>query len=205
MYWLRLLCIILPLGLAGCGLHNYDYRPAAPIADGAGKTSIAVVGVDNRQYLKDGEIKPFYVGLVRDVMVAYPYRVRTTSYNPLSDDLAVSLATGLQKAGYRATSVTNPNPGSHSEALTLGQSSGQSRILLVRIYEFESDTQIRTEFFYDIDFEIYDKSGRLLGSNRIRDQKMYPGSPLPYAEAREQMPKRVRHLLAEGVKPLLKF
>jgi hypothetical protein len=41
----------------------------------------------------------------------------------------------------------------------------------VRVNKFESDSQIRTEFGYDITFEVYDAKGRLLASNRVQELK----------------------------------
>jgi hypothetical protein len=77
-----------------------------------------------------------------------------------------------------------------------------SRILLVRVFKFESDSQIRTEFGYDITFEVYDAKGRLLASNRVQELKIYGPSYPAYGFARKNLPATIRKALAEGVSPL---
>jgi hypothetical protein len=78
-----------------------------------------------------------------------------------------------------------------------------SRILLVRVNKFESDSQIRTEFGYDITFEVYDAKGRLLASNRVRELKMY-GPAYSVFGSRKDLLETIRKALAEGVSPLMK-
>jgi hypothetical protein len=62
----------------------------------------------------------------------------------------------------------------------------------VRVNKFESDSQIRTEFGYDITFEVYDAKGRLLASNRVQELRMYGPSYPAYGFARKNPPATIR-------------
>ena len=190
--------------LAGCGIYHYDYNVAPSLTGKPGKTTVAVVGVDDRNRENPGRFKPEYVGLVRDIMVAIPYFIHNKDKKPIADTLANDVALGLTQSGYRATSVPNPSIESAQSALSAARQSSPSRILLVRVNKFESDSQIRTEFGYDITFEVYDAKGRLLASNRVQELKMYDPSFSAYGFARKSLPATIGKALAEGVSPLMK-
>ena len=190
--------------LAGCGIYHYDYNVTPSLTGKPGKTTVAVVGVDDRNRENPGRFKPEYVGLFRDIMVAIPYFIHNKDKKPIADTLANDVALGLTQSGYRATSVPNPSIESPQSALSAARQSSPSRILLVRVNKFESDSQIRTEFGYDITFEVYDAKGRLLASNRVQELKMYGPSYPAYGFARKNLPATIRQALAEGVSPLMK-
>jgi hypothetical protein len=97
-------------------------------------------------------------------MLAIPYFIHNKDKKPIADTLANDVALGLTQSGYRATSVANPSIESPQSALSAARQSSPSRILLVRMNKFESDSQIRTEFGYDLIFEVCDAKGRLLAS-----------------------------------------
>jgi hypothetical protein len=129
-------------------------------------------------------------------------RSASRSYNVASSRSDVAL--GLSQSGYRATSVPNPSIESPQSALSAARQSSPSRIVLVRVNEFESDSQIRTEFGYDITFEVYDAKGRLLASQRVHELKVYGPSYSAILFARKHLPADIRKALAEGVSPLMK-
>ena len=184
--------------LAGCGIYHYDYNVTPSLTGKPGKTTVAVVGVDDRNRENPGRFKPEYVGLFRDIMFAVPYFIHNKDKKPIADTLANDVAFGP------ATSVPNPSIESPQSALSAARQSSPSRILLVRVNKFESDSQIRTEFGYDITFEVYDAKGRLLASNRVQELKMYGPSYPAYGFARKNLPATIREALAEGVSPLMK-
>jgi hypothetical protein len=191
--------------LAGCGIYHYDYNVTPSLTGKPGKTTGAVVGVDDRNRENPGRFKPEYVGLFRDIMLAVPYFIHNKDKKPIADTLANDVALGLTQSGYRATSGPNPSIESPQSALSAARQSSPSRILLVRVNKFESDSQIRTEFGYDITFEVYDAKGRLLASNRVQELRMYGASfSSAYGFARKNLPATIRKALAEGVSPLMK-
>lgn len=191
--------------IAGCSFPmDYQTRGVSKITPGQGHEQVAVVGVDEREYLKKKEIDPRYLGIFRDLMFAIPYRWVTMSGKPAVDDLALNLTKGLNSAGYKAENVPNPDPGSVEAGLAAAKALGTPKILVIRVHELESDTQWRTELFYDFTFDLLSKSGKLIASNRNHGSIMIGASPLPTMTARGTVPKKVGEFMAEGVKPLLK-
>ncbi len=178
--------------LAGCSIYDYDYNVTPSFTGKPGKTTVVVVGVDDRNRENPGRFKPEYVGLFRDLMFAIPYFVHNKDKKPIADTLANDVALGLTQSGYRATSVPNPSIESPQSALSAARQSSPSRILLVRVFKFESDSQIRTEFGYDITFEVYDTKGRLLASILRSLKCMAPPIPPPPSPARTSPPPSAR-------------
>ena len=199
----------LPLGvilfIAGCSFPmDYQTRGVPKIAPGQGREQVAVVGVDDREYLKKKQVDARYVGIFRDLMVAIPYRWVTKSGKPAVDDLALNLTKGLRDAGYKAENVANLDPGSVDAGVAAAKALGTPKILVIRVSELESDTQWRTEICYDFTFDLLSKSGKLIASNRNNGSIMIGASPLPTLTAQNTVPKKVSEFMAEGVKPLLK-
>ena len=128
--------------LAGCGIYHYDYNVTPSLTGKPGKTTVAIVGVDDRNRENPGRFKPEYVGLFRDIMFAIPEFIHNKDKKPIADALANDVALGLTQSGYRATSVPNPSIESPQSALSAARQSSPSRILLVRVNKFESDSQI---------------------------------------------------------------
>lgn len=191
--------------LAGCS-YPMDYQSRATPTFPAGRTKekVVVVGVDRRDYLLKKEIKPQYVGLFRDLMVAIPYKWVTKSKNPVSDDLAINTAKGLQNAGYLAVAVKNPAVEDFKAGMEAARAMGATRILVVRVNELESDTMWRTEYRYDLVFELYSGTGKLLASHPVKDTIMIGATPFPTVTAQIKVPTKAGEITAEGVTPLLK-
>lgn len=198
--------LLLAVTLSGCGIYHYDYNITPTLKGQPGKSIVTVVGVDDRNHDRPGAFKPYYVGLFRDIMIAVPYFIYTKGRAPLADILANDVALGLKDSGYRAQSVANPSLESLESALSAGKSSKPvpSRILVIRVYEFESDSQLRTEFGYTIGFEVYDIKGRLIASSKVQETKMYGPAFGAYYFAQKNLPHKIKEALSEGVSPLMK-
>jgi len=198
--------LFLTVALSGCGIYHYDYNVTPTLKGQPGKSVVTVVGVDDRNRDKPGAFKPYYVGLFRDIMIAVPYFIYTKGRAPLADILANDVALGLKDSGYRAQSVANPSLESLESAISSGKSSKPvpSRILVVRVYEFESDSQLRTEFGYTIGFEVYDIKGGLIASSKVQETKMYGPAFGAYYFAQKNLPRKIKEALSEGVSPLMK-
>lgn len=196
------LCTVLLLAFTAC--TQMSYRATPSFTGKAGNGTVVVVGVDDRNIEDAGRFKPYYVGLYRDLIFAIPYSVFNLKREPIADTLASNVAAGLVQSGYHAKSVLNPSIESAQAALAAAQQSSPSRILLIRIYKFESDSQIRTEFGYEIGFEVYDSKGHLLASNREQGLKMYGPSYPAVAFAKKNLPREISQALTRGISPLMK-
>ena len=155
-----LVCAFL-VALSGCSTFNkFDIRKAQ-VSVPAGASSVAVAGVDEREYLKRGEITPDYLGMTRDG-VGFPYKVKTATKRPLALEVAEVVTAGFRKAG-RQTVPASAQP-SNSAALAALKATKANRLVVVRIQKWESDTLINTSLYYAITVEVYDPAGKLLAS-----------------------------------------
>lgn len=193
---------VLLLVLVGC--TQMDYRRTPTLTGKSGKASVVVVGVDDRNAEEAGIFKPYYVGLYRDLMAGIPYYVFNLKREPIADTLASNAAAGLVQSGYQARSIPNPEIEHPAAALAAARALSPSRILLIRVHKFESDSQIRTEFGYDLGFELYDAKGRLLASDRVHDLKMYGPSYPAVLFAKKNLPREISQALSNGISPLMK-
>lgn len=204
MAFSRFSLLLVTLVIAGC-TYPMDYQSQATPTFPAGqsKQKIVVVGVDERGYLKRKEIRPQYVGVFRDLMLAIPYKWVTKSKNPVADDLAINIAKGLSNAGYHAEALANPDIESSTAGIDAAKAAKASRIILVRVKELESDTQWRTEYVYDLNFDLLSGSGKPILSTQVKDTIMMAGSPLPTVTAQIKVPTKAGQITEEGIKPLL--
>lgn len=154
------LFILTALLLTGCAIGNkYDIRQAQAVAP-SGSSSVAVGGVDEREYLKRGEIEPEYVGMTRGGY-GNPFRVKTATKRPFAEEAAGVVAASL---GSRVRGPVR-SYGSTAAALHALRSGGAQRLVLLRVKAWESDTLINTSVDVDLVLEVYNAGGKLLASS----------------------------------------
>lgn len=167
------LCVAVLASLSGCSTFNkFDIRKAQVSAP-AGASSVAVAGVDEREYLKRGEITPDYLGMTRDG-VGFPYKVKTATKRPLALEVAEVVTTGFRKAGRQAAPAT-AQP-SNSAALAALKATQANRLVVIRLQRWESDTLINTSLYYAVTVEVYDPAGKLLATASEANEKALGGN-----------------------------
>lgn len=146
--------------LTGCAVGNkYDIRQARAVAP-VGSSTVAVGGVDEREYLKRGEIEPEYVGMTRGGY-GNPFRVKTATKHPFAEEAAGVVAASL---GSRVRGPVR-SYSSADAALHALRSGGAQRLVLLRVKAWESDTLINTSIDVDLVLEVYNAGGKLLASS----------------------------------------
>lgn len=155
------------------------------------KHMIAVAGIDEREYLRRGEITPDYLGMTRGTY-GNPFLVKTASKQPLALEVAQILASsfGSKSAG---PAIWVPNS---DMAFSRLKNSSASRISLIRILTWESDTLIRTSLDYSLSLEIYDRSGQLLASaSETKSQTLGGNAAFPVMHARQSVLRELSLIL----------
>jgi len=149
--------------LTACAVGNtYDYRTTPPNLTASSARSLTVGVLDQRPYVLSKDKAPSFVGLQRAAL-GNPWNVNTISRGPLADEFASIIADG-----YKAKSTPLPFRTPEGDAITRLKASGAGRLLLVTVFEWKTDTYVRVALHYDLAAKIYDTSGRLLGTNRIK-------------------------------------
>jgi hypothetical protein len=155
-----LMTILAAASLSGCAIGNkFDIRQAKAVAP-QGNSSVAVGAVDEREYLKRGEIEPEYVGMTRGGY-GNPYRVKTATKQPFAQEAAQVVADSL---GGRVRGAVR-SYSTREAALHALRSTGAQRLTLLRVKSWESDTLINTSVNVDLVLEVYNSAGKLLASS----------------------------------------
>lgn len=154
-----LLPLLTALILTGCATFNkYDIR-AAKLQRTPSAGTVAVAGIDERDYLKRGEISPDYVGMTRGGY-GNPFQVKTATKLPLALEAAEVVAGSFgDKSPAPAVWDTE-----QAGALAKLRASDAPRFVILRITKWESDTLIRTSLDYSVSIEVVDRSGKTIAS-----------------------------------------
>jgi hypothetical protein len=95
--------LVFAFGASACVLSKQAHDTASPrFEHAAASTTLIAVGVDdNRKEVVSGDKEASFVGFWRSGS-GISHDVNTKSDAPFANDVATSLARGLQQAGYRA-------------------------------------------------------------------------------------------------------
>ncbi len=97
--------IILVLFLAGCAFGNkHAYHNVDANISAAGTTKVAVATHDQRNYVKNGDKQPDFVGLQRGGF-GNPFDITTASGNALAQDVTETICRSLASKGFHTTPV----------------------------------------------------------------------------------------------------
>ena len=161
-----LLCAILML--VGCS-YAMPYESTMALPE-TGNEKVAVATVDERPYVLNGKNPPTYVGIIRGGF-GNPFNRYTEDGKPLADDFSSSIVNSLVAKGFQAIAITTSPASSSADAFKNLKQSGASRLILVELRDWQSDTMINPTVNCDVTLHIYDSSGRELAS--VKDAKNY--------------------------------
>ena len=186
--------LVATISLASCTAYNkFDIRNAL-VDPPPGKASASVVGVDERQQLKKGKIKPEYLGLTRNLF-GFPYLVKTATKRPLALEVAEAVTGSLRSTG-RQTTTAKSAPDSTS-AMSEFRIACTQRLILIHIKRWESDTLWGTDLDYSVSLDVWDKNGQVLASSSKKDYADLGGSATPAMHARESVMRELGSILTD--------
>lgn len=136
-------------------------QSAWPAVAGYTSFGVEVAVTDQRPYVLSGSKQPAFVGLSRGGF-GNPFDVMTESGQPLAQDVQTAVQRGLSNAGINASAASGD---------TRRAAGASSRLLLLILKEWKSDTYTTTGFAYDFSAEVYDAGGKLLGSQNVRGSR----------------------------------
>ncbi len=176
--------------LGGCA--SYDYDASRAKLGYSGQRRVAVGTWDQREYIVSGDQDPDFVGWQRTNM-GIPFKVKTSSKQPLATEMTSSLILSLAGAGFAASPVTlKPEDTEGSAVYTLLQNK-PGRALLLRMDEWKSDTLMKPTVYYDLTMYVYDGAGRKLGSKTLKGDEDLEGRIFnPSGKAQKTVPEAFR-------------
>lgn len=160
-------------GLAGCYGVAYDTTVILPEK---GATKIAVATVDERPYVLNHKNPADYVGIIRGTF-GNPFDRHTDDNKALADEFDATMVDSLNQNGFTAASTSVPPATDDSQALAQLKQSGASRLILLELREWQSDTYINPTMNLDYTFHVYDSNGKELATiTEKKDQDLKGGS-----------------------------
>lgn len=183
------LCLLLLAGLSGCVIGNkHDYAGIAPDLTVTGQHTVAVVVVDNRPYVVNGDKDPDFVGLQRGGF-GNPFDVTTKSTKPLASDIADDVVAALNKRGLKSSGTTLKPGTTVDDALKAAAGAGKERGLVLDIREWKSDTYNGTALIFDVEARVCDATGASLADVvKTGDQDLGSSFMDPPGHAKEVVP-----------------
>lgn len=176
--WKNATILTMCLVIVGCASNNrYDYRSQAVTLPLRTTEPVAVVLFveDHRPYVLNGDKPAQFVGLQRGGW-GNPFDVTTTSGRPLTEDMQMSVASGLGNAGYRVVSARS---GSNPSVLTgLARQQQATRIIRLKVREWRSDIYMGIRLQYDLELAVHDADGRLLAEKTLQGDGPVGGGKL---------------------------
>lgn len=154
-----------------------------------GTGTIAVAGQDHRPYVLSGDSPPTYVGTQRGGF-GNGFDVTTKSGAPLALEFGEILRRSLSAKGYKVTLVVAGFRRSREQTKTALAQTKASRLILLSVIDWATDTYNGTDLSYNLVLEVMDASGRVLARSSVVGEDRL-GSSLfdPQSVAREEAPK----------------
>ncbi len=178
--------------------HKIKYDDAIANITASGSIKIAVTTHDQRQYILSGESTPDYVGLNRGGLSAVPFKphsVATESGKPLAEDITTSICNSLSAKGFKAVAINVTPFEVRDKILAKMKEVKGDRLLLLTLYEWQSDTYANTGLFYNMKLEVFDINGNRLtekimkGEDNISRDDGYFSTSLPIENMKIMIPK----------------
>jgi len=161
-----LLCLLIPataMASFGAAGNKIEYLDQGIKPNYTGQGTVIVATQDLRPYILDGKAPPEFVGLLRGGF-GNPFDVKTKSGHPLGNDISASIAAALTASGFSATTDSVAKEETPAQAVERLAKNAPSRIVIMQLRDWKSDTYAHTKLHYDVTISIYGSDGVLIDS-----------------------------------------
>lgn len=178
---------------AGCAVGQKQSFSKVQVAVGyGGTTTIAIAAQDRRPYVLSGNSPPTYVGTQRGSF-GNGFDVTTESGAPLALDFGRVLRRSLSARRYKVTLVSAGVRRTREQTVTALAQTKASRLILLAVNEWATDTYNGTDLSYNLVMEVMDDSGRVLARSSVHGEDRLGMSLFsPQSVAREEAPKALQ-------------
>jgi len=155
--------LILAAALTGCaGGKSFDYSVISVNVETEGTNKEIAIGVhDQREYIKNGDKYPQYVGTQRSTAYV-PWNINTKSGLPMAEDFMHSIANSMKSKGFEINLVSLSEKESKKQAITHLKETDDKRLLLFTIDKWFFDIFYKIRMSYSMKLEVFDSKGRIL-------------------------------------------
>jgi hypothetical protein len=146
------------------GCYSLNIYLTKPVIQSKGNKALTIATLDQRPYILKKESKPEYVATVRGGY-GNPFDVLTDSGKPLSSDISGIVANSLKNNGYSFQVINTIPSDKKDETLNNMKQHASERYILIHIKELRGDSMYVTNYFSNIDIEVYDKNMMVIAKN----------------------------------------
>lgn len=192
-------CLVMVLfsALGGCAVGvTHQYNNAALQINATAGSKLGLGVQDRRLYILTKEKPENFVGLSRGGF-GNPFIVRTSSGEPLADDISKSIETALSASGVKVSAVRLPPGVDESEAIRRLSVSG-TKSILIAVNEWKADTYMSTFLSYDLQASVIGDHGKVISFKKISGSENLGGSAInPPEHSRKAVPIAFRKKIEE--------
>ena len=167
---LRVFAVLLPLAVlcGGCLAVGQAFTLAtvALTLAASGASTIAIAVLDKREWIRSGAKRPCFAGTLRGGF-GNPFDVNVRGYVPLAQVTADVVAKGLKAKGFQPTAIKVDPVADDAAAIAALQASGASKLLLIDIHKWQSDTYMKVGMHYLLVAKVLDGAGNVLAEARV--------------------------------------
>ncbi len=194
------LACVLCLGLlvSACAIGNeYDYKNQVIDFKGETEQKVGVAVVDQRPYVVSGKKEADFIGVQRGGF-GDPFDVSTKSDEPLADSISFAIVEALKKQNITAKVLKTTPVADDEKALKALDSSDSTRLLMIYLMEWKSDTLINTRFLYDVKAVVADGKQTTIAEHSLKNSERLAGKFMdPTNAARRNVPNAYRKVIRE--------
>jgi hypothetical protein len=182
--------------------HKIKYHDTIASISVSGSITIAVTTHDQRQYILSSQSNPDYVGLNRGGF-GEPFNVKTESGKPLAEDITTAICNSLAAKGFKSVAVNAMPSEDKNKVLTKMKETKGERLLLLTLYEWQSDTHINTGLFYNMKLEVFDMNGNKLTEKIMKGEDNLGHGDDSFGLTIEKMKKIIPKVFKDKIELLL--
>jgi len=207
----KLIVLLVLITLGGCaGGRSYDYSvvPMSPDLDNS-IPNLSLSVHDQRNYVKNGEKYPQYVGTQRSPAYV-PWNINTKTGAPMADDFLMSIKTALLQKGINVLPVTTSEKENKISVVARLKETGRDRLLLFTINEWYFDIWGSLRIEYDLQLEVFNGDAKLLSMATVEkkdwepEKKIYPDVEFQHAVQALLNDDKIKQSLKPGFSPIMR-
>lgn len=198
----KLFLLLVPFIATGCVVGNkyaFDYKPSTMPNVGSGATVVLMQPADLRPYIVAGEEPKTFVGEMRNGY-GMPFNVTTADERPFAEVVEEIIARDLTAAGFNVVRGGAGQPDQIPAALS---AKNARRGLYIAIRELNANTFTNIDVEWDLDAAVYDRSGKVVHTNKVKGKETLAGSLMnPVKASKQKVPEFIYqkvHELIAGV------
>ncbi len=167
-----LLALLIFSSFSSFAKRELSYIDLTPTIKSSSSLNVCIATLDQREVVLLERQAPEFVGYIRSaVAIAYP--IKTKSKLEFSEVMSTTVADALKQNGSTASVLKTNFKSKKEDVLTELKTQEADIFILITMNKWRTDTKamsgskVATDLIYDLELEIYNKSGELIASYHL--------------------------------------